>query len=157
MANPRRIEDGERTEQNSFVTRRIESAARRTPPGCGVGATRWAGPRCGGRVHERPRLDVCRPACLPQTRPGRLPASPAAAACQQSRDAPVNKLARSAGSTLRRGGAWASAHIYLSIRANRVTRPPWKNGLKIKKRKHAEKEQFSMFMLYIESNQGRQV
>jgi len=28
---------------------------------------------------------------------------------------------------------------------------------KIKKRKYAKKEQFSMFMLYFESNQGRQV
>jgi len=34
--------------------------------------------------------------------------------------------------------------------------PPWKNGWKNKKRKHAKK-QFSMFMLYFESNQGRQV
>jgi len=28
---------------------------------------------------------------------------------------------------------------------------------KIKKRKHAKKQQFSMFLLYFESNQGRQV
>jgi len=35
--------------------------------------------------------------------------------------------------------------------------PPGKTDEKIKKRKHAKKEQFSMFMLYLESNQGRQV
>ena len=39
--------------------------------------------------------------------------------------------------------------------ANGVSWPPWKNGWKIKKRNHAKK--FYMFMLYFESNQGRQV
>jgi len=34
---------------------------------------------------------------------------------------------------------------------------PLEKRMKIKKRKHAKKEQFSMFMLYFESNQGRQV
>ena len=37
------------------------------------------------------------------------------------------------------------------------SRASWKNGWKIKKRKHTKKEQFSMFMLHFESNQGRQV
>jgi len=35
--------------------------------------------------------------------------------------------------------------------------PLEKKWIKIKNRKHAKKEQFSMFMLYFESNQGRQV
>jgi len=34
---------------------------------------------------------------------------------------------------------------------------PLEKWMKIKKRKHTKKEQFSMFMLYFESNQGRQV
>jgi len=34
---------------------------------------------------------------------------------------------------------------------------PLENGRKIKKRKHAKKEQFSILMVYFESNQGRQV
>jgi len=34
---------------------------------------------------------------------------------------------------------------------------PWKNGRKIKKNENMQKEQFSMFMLYFEINQGRQV
>jgi len=33
---------------------------------------------------------------------------------------------------------------------------PGKMDENLKKRKHAKKEQFSMFMLYFESNQGRQ-
>jgi len=35
--------------------------------------------------------------------------------------------------------------------------PPVKMDEKIKKRKYAKKLQFSVFMLYFESNQGRQV
>jgi len=35
--------------------------------------------------------------------------------------------------------------------------PPGKIDEKIKKQKHAKKQQFSMFMLYFESNHGRQV
>jgi len=50
----------------------------------------------------------------------------------------------------------ASEHGRPHIRANGVSRHP-KNGYKIKKRKHAKKDQFSMFMLYFESNQGREV
>jgi len=34
---------------------------------------------------------------------------------------------------------------------------PLEKWMKNRKRKHAKKEQFSMFMLYFESSQGRQV
>jgi len=48
--------------------------------------------------------------------------------------------------------AWASAH-----RGKWGQLPPhWKMDKKNKKRKHAKK-QYSMFILYFESNQGRQV
>jgi len=35
--------------------------------------------------------------------------------------------------------------------------PPWQKWMKNKKAKACKKEQFSMFMLYFESNQGRQL
>jgi len=47
---------------------------------------------------------------------------------------------------------WASAH-----RGKLGQLTPLEKWMKLKKRKHAEKEQFSMFMLYFESNQGRQL
>ena len=42
------------------------------------------------------------------------------------------------------------------IGANGVSWPPWKNGWKLKS-KNMQKEWFSMFMLYFESNQDRQM
>ena len=58
--------------------------------------------------------------------------------------------------------AWASTQGQIG------SADPWKNGLKIKRRKHAKKSSFLdggggiieliiMFMLYFESNQSRQV
>jgi len=47
---------------------------------------------------------------------------------------------------------WASAH-----RGKLGQLTPLEKWMKLKKRKHAEKEQFSMFMLYFDSNQGRQL
>jgi len=45
----------------------------------------------------------------------------------------------------------------MGVRTQGQMWPAGKTDEKIKKRKHAKKEQFSMFMLYLESNQGRQV
>ena len=47
--------------------------------------------------------------------------------------------------------AWASAH-----RGKWGQLTPWKMDEKLKS-ENIQKEQFSMFMLYFESNQGRQV
>jgi len=56
---------------------------------------------------------------------------------------------------LGRGGrrAWASAH---SGKWGQLTPPPGKMDEKLKS-ENMQKEQFSMFLLYFETNQGRQV
>jgi len=95
-------------------------------------------------------LAHARPACLhtAYTAAGlyRFPGGLAAAARRQINGAPSLKT------KLNRSKPWASAH---RDKWGQLT-PPWKMDEKLKS-ENRQKEQFSVFVLYFESNQDRQV